>query len=241
MKDAPPIGFTDMSKVTIVLTTHNRTDLLEKTIYSFFQYNKYPIEKVIIIEDSGIRQNFNNIKTFIKCPLVIIENEKNIGQIASIDKAYSVVETDYIFHCEEDWEFYNTGFIEKSFEILSTDVKIFTVWLRAHTDTKNHAIIKDTKYNIDNDYFYKMDTHHKKVWCGFTLNPGLRRTKDCLLLHPYNNLKVKVIKNGLELIGEVDLSIYYQELGFCGAITSKEEGYVKHLGGKRHIPLPWQK
>jgi GT2 family glycosyltransferase len=50
-----------MKSVTLVITTHNRTDLLEKTLITFFKYNTYPIKKVVIVEDSGILQNFNNI------------------------------------------------------------------------------------------------------------------------------------------------------------------------------------
>jgi GT2 family glycosyltransferase len=231
-----------MKTVTLVITTHNRTDLLEKTLISFFKYNTYPIKKVVIVEDSGILQNFNNIKKIVSIPLELIINETNIGQIASIDKAYACVETDYIFHCEEDWEFYNSGFIEKSFEILDNDPKTFTVWLRSHSDTKNHAILKDTQYSLPNsDFYYRMNPNHKGVWCGFTFNPGLRRTSDCMIFYPYNNLDVKVVKNRLNLMGEVDLSIYYKDIGFYGSITSKEEGYVRHIGGKRHVPLPWQK
>jgi hypothetical protein len=62
-----------------------------------------------------------------------------------------------------------------------------------------------------------------------------------MIFHPYNDLEVKVVKNGLRIKGEMDMSMYYQELGYRGAITSREEGYVKHIGGKRHILLPWQK
>ena len=231
-----------MKTVSLVITTCGRTDLLERTLISFFNYNTYPIQKVIIVEDSGIPQNFSNVVSLVPCDLEIIENEVNIGQIASIDKAYAKVETDYIFHCEEDWEFYNSGFIEKSFEILDNDPKTFTVWLRSHSDTKNHAILKDTQYSLpDGDFYYRMNPNHKGVWCGFTFNPGLRRTSDCMIFYPYNNLDVKVVKNGLNLMGEVDLSIYYKDIGFYGSITSKEEGYVRHIGGKRHVPLPWQK
>lgn len=229
--------------VTVVITTCGRTDLLEKTIKSFFNFNTYAIEKIIIIEDSGEQQDFLKVKSLISCDLEIIENNINLGQIPSIDKAYLKVKTNYIFHCEEDWEFYNTSFIEKSFEILEQDSKIFTVWLRAHNDTKNHGIEKDKKCILPSgDYYYLMNQYHKKVWCGFTFNPGLRRTADCMLLHPYNNLKVKNLskKNGMPIMHEMDLSIYYQELGYRGAITSKESGYVRHIGGKRHIPLPWQ-
>jgi GT2 family glycosyltransferase len=231
-----------MKTVSIVITTCGRTDLLEKTVHSFFNYNSYPIQKVIIVEDSGTPQDFSKIKSLIPCDLEIIENEVNIGQIASIDKAYSKVEKDYIFHCEEDWEFFNPGFIEKSFEILDNDPKIFTVWLRGHADTKNHAIIKDESFILPSgDTYFLMNQYHKKVWCGFTFNPGLRRTSDCMIFHPYNDLEVKVVKNGLSIMGEMDMSMYYQELGYRGAITSREEGYVKHIGGKRHILLPWQK
>ena len=232
-----------MNEVTVVITSCNRTDLLEQTIRSFFTFNTYPIKKVIVIEDSGIPQNFENINSIVPCELEIIENPTNLGQIKSIDLAYAKVETDYIFHCEEDWEFIQSGFIEKSFEILKTNDKIFTVWLREHTDKKSHRIETEFKYPLSgNDYYFLMDQYHKKIWCGFTFNPGLRRTKDCMIFHPYDNLEVREFKkkNGMNIMHEMDLSIYYQELGYRGAITSNADGYVRHIGGKRHVPLPWQ-
>ena len=231
-----------MYKVTMVITCCGRTDLLEQTLKSFFHYNTYPIQKVIITEDSGIKQDFSQIEKIVPCELDIIENETNIGQIASIDKAYAKVDTDYIFHCEEDWEFYAGGFIEKSFEILATNPKLITVWLRGYHDTKNHAIMTDEKFDLfGGDFYYLMDGARKKHWCGFTFNPGLRRTEDCMLFHPYNSLEVRKEKNGMLLMGEIDLSIYYQEQGYRAAITSNEKGYVRHIGGKRHVPLPWQR
>lgn len=233
-----------MNEITLVITSCNRNDLLETTLRSFFFFNNYPIKKTIIVDDSGKKLDWSNIEKIIRSPYEIIENKNNIGQIPSIDKAYSKVDTDYIFHFEEDWEFTSSGFIEKSFEILNKDSKIFTVWLRGHNDTKGHAIEKETKYLLSesNDHYYLMNQYHKNKWCGFTFNPGLRRTKDCMLLHPYNQLEVRTVKmkKGMRIIHEIDLSIYYQELGYRGAITSKEDGFVKHIGGKRHIPLPWQ-
>lgn len=235
-----------MNNVTLVITSCNRNDLLEKTLKSFFQYNTYPIKKTIIVDDSGLGNtlDWSPVIACIVGPYEIIINETNIGQIASIDKAYAKVETDYIFHCEEDWEFNTSGFIEKSFVILNDNEKIFTVWLRAHNDTKRHRIETEHKFDLaGEDYYYLMDQNHKGMWCGFTFNPGLRRTKDCMIFHPYDNLKIRNTKGkkGLNIMHESDLSIYYQELGYRGAITSREEGYVKHIGGKRHVPLPWQK
>lgn len=234
------------NKVTLVITTCNRNDLLKITLESFFKFNTYPIERTIIVDDSGVGYtlDWDPVKSSIVGPYEIIINDTNIGQIASIDKAYAKVETDYIFHCEEDWEFNNSKFIENSFNILNDNTKIFTVWLRAHNDTKRHRIETEHKFNLTGgDYYYLMNQYHKKMWCGFTFNPGLRRTKDCMLFHPYNNLQIRNTKGkkGLNILHESDLSIYYQELGYRGAITSREAGYVKHIGAKRHIPLPWQK
>jgi hypothetical protein len=49
-----------------------------------------------------------------KDDVLIIINPRNLGQINSIDRGYSNVDTKYIFHLEDDWEFYDYGFIEKS-------------------------------------------------------------------------------------------------------------------------------
>lgn len=232
-----------MNDVTLVITSCGRIDLLEKTLYSFFKFNTYPIKKVIIVEDSGQPQNFTNVKSLVNVPLEILVNEKNIGQMPSIDKAYSRVTTDYIFHCEDDWEFFQSGFIEKSFEILQTDNTIFTVWLRSHNEKKiKKAIDFENKYPLGKkDFFYKILKHESKPWQnGFTLNPGLRRTADCMLHHPYADLKVVFPKTGLPVVGEMDLSVYYRESNFGAAITSNSQGYIRHIGGKRHILLPWE-
>lgn len=230
--------------VTLIITSCNRNDLLAKTISSFYRFNSYPISKTIIIDDSGLGKelDWDPIKKEITNDFEILCNDRNLGQIASIDLAYSKVKTEYIFHCEEDWEFYDFNFIEKSFEILDNDPKIFTVWLRAHNDTKNHPIIEKEISLPSGDIYYLMEQFHKKVWCGFTFNPGLRRTADCMLLHPYDKLQVRELskKNNMNIMHEMDLSIYYQELNYRAAITSNKSGYVRHIGGKRHIPLPWQ-
>ena len=38
---------------------------------------------------------------------------KRAGQIPAIDAAYAHVDTEFIFHCEDDWEFTSAGFVEK--------------------------------------------------------------------------------------------------------------------------------
>ena len=47
-----------------------------------------------------------------------------------IDLAYSNVDTEWIFHCEDDWEFYREGFVEDSMALLEANPEALQVWLR---------------------------------------------------------------------------------------------------------------
>jgi len=226
-----------MSEVTIVLTSCNRSKELKITLQSFFKFNTCPIKKIIIIDDSGkkgcIDEAIKKIPENIE--KLIIYNEKNIGQIKSIDKAYSLVDTEYIFHCEDDWEFYDYGFIEKSLEILTVNDKIFTVWLRPYNNLKvlknGHPIHSEIYYNL----FRLMSVFQERtnIWSGFTFNPGLRKTKVCKLFMPYS----QYIDSKECNCGGVEqaLSNLYYKNGFRCAITLNEKGFVKHIGWENPI------
>ena len=163
-------------EVTVVLTSCNRPDLLEKTLDSFFKYNTYPITTFNIIDDSGVVGCNDHLQT--KFPSVNFwYNETNLGQVASIDKMYGYVTTPYVFHMEEDWEFLKEGFIEACLEVIDLDEKIICVWTRDPNDI-GHPLI-DTKYqlpsgNIIQRVSWGFDGH----WHGFTFNPSLKKIKD---------------------------------------------------------------
>ena len=221
-----------MSEITVVLTSCNRPNELKKTLQTFFKFNTYPIKKIIIIDDSGkngcIDEAIKVIPNSIEKQ--IIYNDQNIGQIKSIDKAYSLVETEYIFHCEDDWEFYDYGFIEKSLDILKCSNQIFCVWLREYKNfrvTDNGHPVNPT---IHDNLFRLMSVFQERtnIWSGFTFNPGLRRTAHCQLLMPYAQFIGAKECN----VGGVEqaLSHLYFNKGFRAAITLNENGSVKHIG-----------
>jgi hypothetical protein len=219
----------------MVLTSCNRPDELLPTLTSFFKFNTYPIKKIIIIDDSGINNCIDTCLSVIPKNIEthVIYNETNLGQIASIDKAYSLVDTEYIFHCEDDWEFYNYGFIEKSMEILSDNEKIFTVWLREYKNFRvvqsGHPVnveIHKGKYrllNVDRE-----TGRPENIWGGFTFNPGLRRLNDCKIFMPYSQFinSPDCHSGGVEQA----LSVNYINEKFYAAIPVDETGYVKHIG-----------
>ena len=237
-----------MKKVTVVLTSCGRLDLLTKTIESFNKFNTYPITKFIFIDDSGdikFKKKANKILPSLleNYDYNLIFNKKRQGQIKSVDYAYSMVETPYIFHLEDDWEFYQSYFIEHSFKLMEEDSKLITVWLRELNDTMDHPVGKEYKfatYLEDNQplfvlkFFYLEDYNG---WSGFSFNPGLRRYKDYKAISPFTKHISDKLVNIPESLLEIELAISkkYGDLGFKAAIF--EKGYVRHIGWENTTKL----
>lgn len=228
--------------IALVVTSCGRANLLHRTLTTFAKFNTLAINEAIVIEDGGLDHDRDSLAAMLMLDperLVLLKNEKNLGQIRSIDRAYQAVRSDYIFHCEDDWEFYHPGFMEVSLKILEGDPRIFCVWLRAHNDTNGQPIGRDT-HQTDGISYHLMSKGYKGVWHGFTLNPGLRRRADCLMMGPYFELPFAHDVHKRTRITESDISIHYHRLGFSGAITSRKEGFVRHIGQDSHLANEWE-
>jgi hypothetical protein len=232
-----------MERVTFVLTSCGRLDLLEKTLDSFFKFNTYPIERYIIIEDSEDKKFFNKcleLNNKYDNKLEFIFNEVKLGQTKSIDLAYSMVETPYIFHLEDDWEFYKNGFIEKSIELLKFRQDILQVWIRPKSDKiLNNMGSKVFNYN---DILYRkvlpvsfytgrlLEDDKKEIvfnYNGFSFNPGIKRLIDYKLIDKYQNYSQEHL-----------VDYFYRDLGYSVVSLSVDDsdGYVKHIGWDRRVP-----
>ncbi|MGJ1484633.1 hypothetical protein [Sphingobacterium multivorum] len=213
--------------ITFCLATCEREDLLFNTLQSFKEYNSYNISKYIIIDDTGGKFNkdkYSNAQRIVGGNLTWIHNDKRQGQIESIDKMYSIVKTPYIFHCEDDWEFFKPFFIHKSMEILNKNLFCIQVWLREFYDTNGHPLIFE-------DGIWKMQFNYLKVWHGFSFNPGLRRLRDYKFLQKYSHFSKFNSANPKRseyIIGNV-----YKNMGYYAAIL--DEGFVRHSGKNRHV------
>lgn len=208
--------------ITVVFTSCGRLDLLSITVESFLKYNTHPISKFIIIDNSG-NQNIGPILNTMfgkKENFEIIINETNIGQVGSIDKAYSLIETEYIFHCEDDWLFFDYGFIELSLEILKLRKDISNVNIRIRFDGERgsmHPIIGPYT-TPKNNIYYEYQQNYLGEWHGFSWNPGLRRLSDYKNIMPYKKYK-----------NEQGVNLLFKNLGFKAACLEKY--YCKHIGG----------
>lgn len=204
--------------VTVCLTSCGRQDLLERTINSFLEFNTYPIERFIVSEDSG-RFGVNDELQIMFPEIEFINDGMKQGQIRSIDSMYRMVETKYVFHMEDDWQFYRSGFIEYSMAKLEADPKLINTWLREKNDTNGHP---------HSNGFVSLNYNG---WSGFTFNPTLKRMKDYKRIGFYG--KYVTFDKRRPWMAEKTIGRIYRNLGYHAEIS--EYGFVKHIGDDRHI------
>src|SRR5690606_37512671 len=125
-------------------------------------------------------------------------NKPKLGLLKSLDLLYSNVNSEYIFHTEDDWEFLNSNFIEQSIEILANYKNVNQVWLRKDIP---HEWLEYNIQKINNTKFKMVKQNHISDWSGFSWNPGLRRLSD------YN----KMFPNGFSEFEIPDKSAVFSE------------------------------
>lgn len=216
--------------VTLVITSCARPLLLEKTLNSFIKHNTFSIKKAIFIED-GHSEDSANIASaaFRKMNLLetqIIVNDQNLGQLNSIDKAYSHVSTKYVFHMEEDWEFCKSGFIEDSLAVLENFPECLYVSLRNVADQNNHPLTLVQSNKSETLDFLTYKPLWRLVWTGFGFNPSLRRMSDYRMIAPYGGWNKR----------EIPLGLAYFILGKQIYIY-KNQTCVAHLGDSHSTAL----
>lgn len=186
----------------VVLTSCGRFDLLRKTVESFLQYADIPPTQFIIIEDSG-DDKVRDAVAGLEAPFEFIINRLHLGQAASIDTAYAQVKTSYIFHCEDDWEFFRTGFIAESLLLLEAFPKISGVMLRGYDEYNKLCTLPMKELNGVRFFFAKP---FGRCYFGCSYNPGLRRLADYKRVAPL-----------AEIGNEESVSLVFSLLGYTTA------------------------
>jgi hypothetical protein len=201
-----------MQAYSLVITSCGRPELLQKTWASFTAHAEQGPRQTIIIDDGDMPRP----DWLPRHNTVWINNGVQRGQIFSIDKAYEQVTQPYIFHLEDDWQFVESGFLEKSFEILEQDPSVISV------------MVRNDQHPID----------YAKGWGHFSFNPGLRRLSDYRRLGSYGR-HTGYGPNDLD--AELRLSKLHRDLGFRLESSPK---HCFHIGDTQHVtrstaqPLP---
>ena len=179
-----------MQPYTVALTSCGRFDLLERTLASLLPRLEGPLAKVLIIEDSGDRSVYDVLRQFGGGPdIEAIFNDPPIGQIRSIDRLYAQVETDWIFHCEDDWEFFGDGFVAASFAILQELPKCSMVNLRDPAELGDSDHFAPEAVTSSGVRYILVSMNSSWKFGGLQFNPGLRRMRDYRIVGPYADFR----------------------------------------------------
>jgi hypothetical protein len=223
----------DFVVITAVLTSCGRYDLLKLTLDSFFATDGFQVEKLVVVEDGpAIPQEFRN--AYVGRHIEWIDTGRRVGQVAAIDYAYSRVCTPYVFHMEDDWEFYRGGYLDASLEVLESNPKCLQVWIRAVDDMQGHPLLPHV-YGQGDAAWQRLAFDYLGVWHGFSWNPGLRRLADYVSIGGFGlHARFDPAKplSSERRIGEVFRARDFWAAALCGADGA---GYVRHTGGGRHV------
>lgn len=223
-------------EVTLFITSCGRPQLLGKTLESFVKYNTYPIKEVILCEDSGIINIVDFAKNILPYPIIFCYNQIRMGQMKTIEKYTQLIKTPYVFHLEDDYEFFDSGFIELSFKIMDTDPKISQVLLEDEQYTY-------PKIDIGNQLCYKLMTNKPGEINAnngdgpltvFSWRPSLKRIEIQKLGIPYkpwdDEYTIQLKVNKIDMYSVITKNIKDGKKGFC-----------THIGKDYHVPDNFRK
>lgn len=204
------------SNITLVLTSCDRHDLLRLTLDTFHEFVDITLDESVIIEDSMTpRPEWLTVETYPKLGKITwLQNTTKLGQMASINRAYAEVKTDYIFHCEDDWRFIRGDFMQKSMNILKQYPKISMVAITGM------LLTEDPRYPFP---IVKPLPHFNQGWCGISFHPGLRRKSDYIQLQSFYK---RIFKH------ELDASYAFKNADYLMADLGLP-GHALHAGNDR--------
>lgn len=218
--------------ISICLTSCGRPPLLEKTISSLVTYwDGEPPAAFYIHDDSGWRPDtlMKDLDRFLMRHWKIMADwsfSNYAGQVHAIDTLYSQVNTPYIFHCEDDWEFYTDGFIHDSKSVLEAEPKCASVWIRHPSDRNGHTILPGVKLTKQGVRYQQLAHRFRGDWHGFTWNPGLRRLSDYKAIGKFSTFCEWRVND--HAYAEKQFNKKYYEAGYVGMSLCR--GFVRHIG-----------
>jgi len=212
----------DPGKMTVVLTSCGRFDLLEETVASFLKH--FDAQRIIVADDAGDAEGAARFAA--KVPQVDIRvNAPRRGQMRSIDGLYASVATPYIVHLEDDWSFTGGVDLDKVVRFLEARPDVSVVCIGYRFDARfARSARKMTHEGIDY-WIWDLDAHPK--WFSYSFNPSVGRFALWQQIGPYASFKT-----------EEGLSQFAKGRGLRIAMVIPS--LAEHIGDKRHADDPFQ-
>jgi hypothetical protein len=213
----------DPTKLTTVLTSCGRFDLLEETVASFLTC--FEPGKIIVAEDSdsadgacAFAKAFPNVDMRLNVP--------RLGQLRSIDKLYATLATPYVVHLEDDWHFTRNLDLDSVIAFLEArpDISVVCIAHRIY-DPRYAKSAHKTRHGGIDYLVWDLNAHPK--WFSYSFNPSIARLAFWRLFGPFERF-----------VTEEDLSLFCKNRGLRIAMVAP--GIADHIGDGRHAPDPFQ-
>lgn len=229
----------DHDFVTFSITTCKRLDLFKKTMNSFLNccLDTYRIDKWLCVDDNSSEEDREEMKRLYPFFEFIFKGPEQKGHVASMNIIRERVQTPYLFHIEDDWQFFiKRNYISDCLEVLGQNERYGQCLLNKNymeTIKDRHLIggeFKTTqtglRYYIHEHYTDQNEFRKKRgngiscsYWPHFSFRPSLHRMSVWRLLGSFPDTTAHFEMKYAEL---------YKSKGFVS--TFLEDIYCFHIG-----------
>ncbi len=207
--------------VTVCITSCGRLDLLAKTLASFRTYNEGG--RYLLSEDStdaAVIDEVTRTYPYMK----VLSGPDRLGIMRSIDRLYTNVETPFIFHLEDDWEFDGPVDWQASIKLLEENRKIANVCVRAFDEIRPKYRKHSVPLSFAGAEFQIMNANAHPEFFAWSPNPGLIATRLYEAYKPFSRVMPDQMSGVMKKDG---LTLAYLL-----------PGVARHLGHGRNVADP---
>jgi GR25 family glycosyltransferase involved in LPS biosynthesis len=144
--------------VTITMTTCKRLDLFTKTVNSFLNcvLDIHLISEWFVIDDNSSENDRNIMKNLYPFITFIFKNENEKGHAKSMNIIRNIVKTKYLFHLEDDWEFfYPDNYLTYTKNVLNEENNIFQCLINlGYSEREQNVMVTHGNSFFYNDILY---------------------------------------------------------------------------------------
>jgi glycosyl transferase family 2 len=212
----------DPGKLTVVLTSCGRFDLLAETIASFLDH--FDVDRIVVADDAGDADAAANFAAKV-AKVDMRVNDPRRGQMRSIDGLYAAVQTPYVVHLEDDWKFTGGVDLDKVVRFLEARPDVSVVCIGYRFDKRFAASARETTQDGIDYWIWDLDAHPK--WFSYSFNPSVGRLAFWREHGPYEHFKT-----------EEGLSQFAKGRGL--RIAMLIPSLADHIGDERHAEDPFQ-
>ncbi len=212
----------DPARLSTVLTSCGRFDLLKATVGSFLQH--FATDKILIAEDSDKAEEAAAFARAFPVAEMHV-NKPKLGQMRSIDALYARLTTPYVLHLEDDWAFSASVDLDRIIDFMEgrPDISVVCIGYRLDRRFLHHA--KPESHGGLNYLVWDLEAHPK--WFSYSFNPSIGRVALWREIGPFARFTT-----------EENVSEHCKARGM--RIAMAVPAIALHIGEARHAQDPFQ-